>query len=285
MTLLKSLVDARSQEFAANKTAMQALVEDLNRKVADIKLGGGAKARERHVMRGKLLPRARIASLLDPGAPFLEFSQLAAYGLMRRSRPRRGSSPGLAASPGARCVIVANDATVKGGVYFPMTVKKHLRAQEIARENKLPCLYLVDSGGANFANQDEVFPDRDHFGRIFYNQAECRPRALPQIAVVMGSCTAGGAYVPAMSDESDHRRRPRHDLSGRAAARQGGDRRNRLGRGSRRRRGSRPQSPASPIITPRTTRHALSLRETHRRQSQSRQTRGPRDRGAGRTAL
>lgn len=202
MALLKSLVDVRSPEFAANKAAMQALVEDLHRKVADIKQGGGAAARERHLARGKLLPRERIAALLDPGAPFLEFSQFAAYQVYLEAIPAAGIITGLGRIGAQECVVIANDATVKGGTYYPLTVKKHLRAQEIARENNLPCLYLVDSGGANLPNQDEVFPDRDHFGRIFFNQARMSAEGVPQIAVVMGSCTAGGAYVPAMSDEA-----------------------------------------------------------------------------------
>ena len=202
MTILKSLLEPRGPEFAANRAAMQALVEDLNGKVADIKQGGGAKARERHVMRGKLLPRARIAALLDPGAPFLEFSQFAAYEAYSEAIPAAGIITGLGRVAGQECVVIANDATVKGGTYYPLTVKKHLRAQKIARENNLPCLYLVDSGGANLPNQDEVFPDRDHFGRIFFNQARMSAEGVPQIAVVMGSCTAGGAYVPAMSDEA-----------------------------------------------------------------------------------
>ncbi len=202
MTILKSLVDPRSEEFAANKAAMEALVADLRRKLSDIKLGGGEKARERHIARGKLLARARVSALIDPGAPFLEFSQFAAYEAYPQPAPAAGVITGLGRIAGQECVIIANDATVKGGVYFPLTVKKHLRAQEIARENNLPCLYLVDSGGANLANQDEVFPDREHFGRIFYNQARMSAEGVPQIAIVMGSCTAGGAYVPAMSDEA-----------------------------------------------------------------------------------
>ncbi|MGH7070817.1 MAG: carboxyl transferase domain-containing protein [Acetobacteraceae bacterium] len=181
---------------------MQTLVDDL-RSVADrIREGGGKRARERHLARGKLLPRDRIRALIDPASPFLEVGQLAAYGMYGGEVPSAGIITGIGRVVGRECMILANDATVKGGTYFPLTVKKHLRAQEIATENHLPCIYLVDSGGANLPNQDEVFPDRDHFGRIFYNQANLSARGIPQIAVVMGSCTAGGAYVPAMSDES-----------------------------------------------------------------------------------
>ncbi|MEQ8968175.1 MAG: carboxyl transferase domain-containing protein [Azospirillaceae bacterium] len=202
MTVLKSSVDTRSNAFRDNAAAMRALVDGLRDTVQAIKEGGGAKARERHTGRGKLLPRDRVRKLLDPGAPFLEFSQLAAHGVYEDDVPAAGMITGIGRINGTECVIVANDATVKGGTYYPLTVKKHLRAQEIARENRLPCLYLVDSGGAFLPRQDEVFPDRDHFGRIFYNQASMSAEGIPQIAVVMGSCTAGGAYVPAMSDES-----------------------------------------------------------------------------------
>ena len=174
----------------------------MRKRLAAIAKGGGEEAREKHLARGKLLPRERIRLLLDPGAPFLEFSPLAGFGLYRDDVPAGGIVTGIGPVMGRECVIVANDATVKGGTYYPMTVKKHLRAQEIARENRLPCLYLVDSGGAFLPAQDEVFPDRDHFGRIFYNQATLSAVGMPQIAAVMGSCTAGGAYVPAMSDES-----------------------------------------------------------------------------------
>ena len=202
MTVLKSALNARSAEFQANADAMQALVDDLRRKVAAIQQGGGAKAREKHLARGKLLPRERIRQLLDVGSPFLELSQLAADGVYTEDIPSAGIIAGIGSVAGQECMIVANDATVKGGTYYPLTVKKHLRAQEIAQQNNLPCIYLVDSGGANLPNQDEVFPDRDHFGRIFYNQANMSAEGIPQIAVVMGSCTAGGAYVPAMSDEA-----------------------------------------------------------------------------------
>ena len=202
MSVLPSAIDRASPAFAANAAAMRALVDDLRSKVAAVKAGGGDKMRRRHVDRGKLLPRERVHTLLDPGSPFLELSQLAAYGLYGGDIASAGIITGVGRIAGVECMVVANDATVKGGTYFPVTVKKHLRAQEIARENHLPCLYLVDSGGANLPNQDEVFPDRDHFGRIFFNQANMSALGIPQIAVVMGSCTAGGAYVPAMSDES-----------------------------------------------------------------------------------
>jgi 3-methylcrotonyl-CoA carboxylase beta subunit len=202
MTVLKTAVAPQSEKFAANKTAMQSLVEDLRGKSALIAAGGGAKAREKHIARGKLLPRDRIAALIDPGTPFLEFSQFAAHEVYPDSVPAAGLITGIGRISGQECVVIANDATVKGGTYYPLTVKKHLRAQEIAQENNLPCLYLVDSGGAHLPSQDEVFPDRDHFGRIFYNQARMSAAGIPQIAVVMGSCTAGGAYVPAMSDEA-----------------------------------------------------------------------------------
>ena len=202
MTVLSTSIDRRSEVFAANAAAMRALVKDLRAKVAAIEQGGTEEARRRHLDRGKLLPRERVRALLDPGSPFLEFSQLAAYGMYDGEVPAAGIITGIGRIMGGECVIVANDATVKGGTYFPMTVKKHLRAQEIAGENRLPCLYLVDSGGAFLPAQDEVFPDREHFGRIFYNQARLSAAGIPQIALVMGSCTAGGAYVPAMSDES-----------------------------------------------------------------------------------
>jgi 3-methylcrotonyl-CoA carboxylase beta subunit len=199
---LRSAVNPRSPEFLANRAAMLPLVEDLRARVARAAQGGGAAARARHVARGKLLPRDRVEHLLDPGCPFLEFSQLAATGLYDDEAPAAGLITGIGRISGRECVVVCNDPTVKGGTYYPLTVKKHLRAQEIARENRLPCIYLVDSGGAFLPAQDEVFPDREHFGRIFYNQATMSAEGIAQIAVVMGSCTAGGAYVPAMSDES-----------------------------------------------------------------------------------
>jgi 3-methylcrotonyl-CoA carboxylase beta subunit len=202
MTVLTTSLDRRSEAFAANAAAMQALVADLREKLEKIREGGGKETRRRHLSRGKLLPRERVRALLDPGSPFLEFSQLAAYGMYDGEVPAAGIITGIGRIMCKECVVIANDATVKGGTYFPMTVKKHLRAQEIAGENRLPCLYLVDSGGAFLPAQDEVFPDREHFGRIFYNQARLSAAGIPQIALVMGSCTAGGAYVPAMSDES-----------------------------------------------------------------------------------
>ena len=202
MPHIDSKLNPRSDDFKANAAAMQTLVDDLRAKVAAMAAGGGAAASAKHVARGKLLPRDRVQMLLDPGTPFLEFSQLAAYEMYDGAAPAAGIITGIGRVSGQECVIVCNDATVKGGTYYPMTVKKHLRAQEIADQNNLPCIYLVDSGGANLPNQDDVFPDRDHFGRIFYNQANLSSKGIPQIAVVMGSCTAGGAYVPAMSDES-----------------------------------------------------------------------------------
>jgi 3-methylcrotonyl-CoA carboxylase beta subunit len=186
----------------ANEDALRAAVADLNAKIAVISAGGPEDARAKHTARGKLLPRERVERLLDPGTPFLELSQLAAFDVYDDAIPAAGILTGIGQVAGRLCMIVCNDATVKGGTYFPLTVKKHLRAQEIARENRLPCIYLVDSGGANLPNQDDVFPDREHFGRIFYNQATMSSAGIPQIAVVMGSCTAGGAYVPAMSDET-----------------------------------------------------------------------------------
>ncbi|AMM25226.1 carboxyl transferase domain-containing protein [Variovorax sp. PAMC 28711] len=207
MSKLESKLNARSAEFQTNAAAMRALVDDLHAQFAKVEAGGGEAARAKHVARGKLLPRDRVAELLDPGTPFLEIAPLAAYGMYLdakgvESAPGAGLIAGIGRVSGVDCMIVCNDATVKGGTYYPLTVKKHLRAQEIAEQNRLPCIYLVDSGGANLPNQDEVFPDRDHFGRIFYNQAQMSAQGIAQIAVVMGSCTAGGAYVPAMSDES-----------------------------------------------------------------------------------
>jgi 3-methylcrotonyl-CoA carboxylase beta subunit len=202
MPIIESKLNPRGEEFRANAAALEAVVADLKEKVAKLALGGGQAARDKHVSRGKLLPRDRIAQLLDPGTPFLELSQLAAFGMYNDDAPGAGVITGIGRIAGQECVVVCNDATVKGGTYYPVTVKKHLRAQEIAEQNHLPCVYLVDSGGANLPNQDDVFPDRDHFGRIFYNQANLSAKGIAQIAVVMGSCTAGGAYVPAMSDES-----------------------------------------------------------------------------------
>src|SRR5277367_5054430 len=202
MTTIATSLDPRSEVFRANAAAMRGVVEELRAKSAAIALSGDEASRRRHIARGKLLARERVRTLLDPGSAFLEFSAFAAYGMYDGGVPAAGIVTGIGRIAGSECVIVANDATVKGGTYFPMTVKKHLRAQEIARESRLPCLYLVDSGGAFLPAQDEVFPDRDHFGRIFYNQARLSAAGVPQVALVMGSCTAGGAYVPAMSDES-----------------------------------------------------------------------------------
>jgi 3-methylcrotonyl-CoA carboxylase beta subunit len=200
--VLHSAVDPGSPEFARNADAHRALVADLRAQLATAALGGPERARARHVARGKLLPRERVDALLDPSSPFLELSPLAAHGLYGGDAPAAGIITGVGRVAGRECVVVANDATVKGGTYHPMTVKKHLRAQEVALQNRLPCLYLVDSGGAFLPMQDEVFPDREHFGRIFYNQAQMSAAGIPQLAAVLGSCTAGGAYVPAMSDEA-----------------------------------------------------------------------------------
>jgi len=202
MTLIASLIDKESEAFRANEAHNRALVEELRGKTRLAALGGSESARAKHVARGKLLPRERIQRLLDPGSPFLEIGALAANGLYHNEAPGAGVIAGVGRVKGREVMIVANDATVKGGAYFPMTVKKHVRAQEIAQQNRLPCLYLVDSGGANLPHQAEVFPDRDHFGRIFFNQAQMSATGIAQIACVMGSCTAGGAYVPAMSDET-----------------------------------------------------------------------------------
>jgi 3-methylcrotonyl-CoA carboxylase beta subunit len=202
MQRLISQIDSKSDDFIANAAAMQLLVDDLREKVKSISLGGGALALQKHKERGKLLPRERIDLLLDTGSPFLELGQLAALGMYAGDAPCAGLIAGIGLINGLECMVIANDATVKGGTYYPMTVKKHLRAQEIAEQNELPCIYLVDSGGAFLPLQDEVFPDREHFGRIFFNQANMSAKGIAQIAVVMGSCTAGGAYVPAMSDES-----------------------------------------------------------------------------------
>ena len=202
MPRLTSRIDSGSDAFRANAVHMKGLVDDLRSRTARVAEGGGPDAQKKHTARGKLLPRERVRALLDPGSPFLEFSQLAAFGMYDDDAPSAGIITGMGRVQGREVVIVANDATVKGGTYYPMTVKKHLRAQEIAGQNRLPCIYLVDSGGAFLPLQDEVFPDRDHFGRIFYNQANLSAQGIAQVAVVMGSCTAGGAYVPAMCDES-----------------------------------------------------------------------------------
>ncbi|WP_027858235.1 carboxyl transferase domain-containing protein [Marinobacterium jannaschii] len=202
MAVLQTKVNPRAEDYIARFDAMSDAVNDLKDKVATIEQGGGPSYQERHLSRGKLLPRERINGLLDEGSAFLELSQLAAYKVYDDVVPAAGIIAGIGRVSGVECMIIANDATVKGGTYYPLTVKKHLRAQEIAEQNNLPCIYLVDSGGANLPQQDDVFPDRDHFGRIFYNQARMSAKGIPQIAVVMGLCTAGGAYVPAMADES-----------------------------------------------------------------------------------
>jgi 3-methylcrotonyl-CoA carboxylase beta subunit len=200
MGVIKSQISAASETFRANVMAHEAMINPVRAAMDAARAGGGEAARERHMARGKLLPRDRVAQLLDPGSPFLEIGGVAAFGLYDNAAPSAGVIAGVGRVSGLEVMVVCNDATVKGGTYFPMSVKKHLRAQEIAEQNHLPCVYLVDSGGANLPNQDEVFPDRDHFGRIFFNQATMSAKGIPQIAVVMGSCTAGGAYVPAMSD-------------------------------------------------------------------------------------
>ncbi len=202
MPVLTSFLSPRAADFVANAQAMQAAVADLRAQLQASALGGGEAARAKQLARGKLPPRERVALLLDPGTPFLELSPLAAHGMYNGDAPCAGVIAGIGRVSGVDCVVVCNDATVKGGTYYPMTVKKHLRAQEIAQQNNLPCIYLVDSGGANLPNQDDVFPDKEHFGRIFFNQANMSAQGIAQIAVVMGSCTAGGAYVPAMSDET-----------------------------------------------------------------------------------
>src|SRR2546428_1199148 len=202
MAVLTSQVERESEEFARRQELMEGLVAELRDRTAQVARGGGDKATERHRSRGKLTARERVDRLVDPGGAFLELNALAAWDMYEGQAPAAGIITGIGVVEGRECVIVANDATVKGGSYFPLTVQKHLRAQEVAAQNRLPCLYLVDSGGAFLPLQDEVFPDRDHFGRIFFNQARLSASGIPQIAVVMGSCTAGGAYVPAMSDET-----------------------------------------------------------------------------------
>ena len=202
MASIHSKIDIQSSSYSQNRSFMEALVEEFKSRVEEVKKGGGEKSLARHRSRGKLSARERIQKLVDPQSSFLEFSTLAAWDMYEGAAPSAGVITGIGLIKGVECLIVANDATVKGGTYFPMTVKKHLRAQEVALENGLPCLYLVDSGGAFLPKQDEVFPDRDHFGRIFYNQARMSALGIPQLSIVMGSCTAGGAYVPAMSDEN-----------------------------------------------------------------------------------
>lgn len=202
MAIIASKIDVNSDSFKQNKEYLASEVKKLKAEVKNILNGGGEKARDRHISKGKLLPRDRIEKLIDPGSPFLELSQFAGYHLYEDDVAAGGIITGIGRVSDRECMIVCNDATVKGGTYYPITVKKHLRAQEIAKQNNLPCIYLVDSGGANLPYQDEVFPDKEHFGRIFYNQATMSAMGIPQIAVVMGSCTAGGAYVPAMADQS-----------------------------------------------------------------------------------
>ncbi|CAM5496046.1 carboxyl transferase domain-containing protein [Eoetvoesiella caeni] len=202
MSIIESRIHPQSQAFRDNALALQQLLDDLRRHLAQASQGGSEQARQKHTARGKMLPRDRVVRLLDPGSPFLELSPLAGHELYNEDIPAAGLITGIGRIHGHDCMIVCNDATVKGGTYYPITVKKHLRAQEIAQQNRLPCIYLVDSGGAHLPHQDQVFPDRDHFGRIFYNQAVMSSMGIAQIAVVMGSCTAGGAYVPAMCDES-----------------------------------------------------------------------------------
>lgn len=202
MPLIKTKVDRNSDDFAANMEVNLTLARDLAAVSEHIRVGGSERSRERHVKRGKLLPRDRIHTLLDEGSPFLEVGQLAAYQVYEDDVPAAGIVCGIGRVHGSECMVIANDATVKGGTYYPLTVKKHLRAQEIAEQNHLPCIYLVDSGGAFLPRQEDVFPDRDHFGRIFFNQARLSAQGIPQIAAVLGSCTAGGAYVPAMCDEA-----------------------------------------------------------------------------------
>src|SRR5215207_4330191 len=201
MSRLGTLVDPKGEAFAKNAEGFADLMDELRERSAEARRGGGEKAKRRHKERGKLPVRERIERLLDPATAFLELSPLAAFGMYDGRVPAAGMVTGIGRVSGREVMVVANDATVKGGTYYPMTVKKHLRAQEIAEQNYLPCIYLVDSGGAFLPLQDEVFPDREHFGRIFYNQAQMSAKGIPQVAAVMGSCTAGGAYVPAMSDE------------------------------------------------------------------------------------
>ena len=284
MSVIKSQIDPRSADFAANAQTLRRIVDDLRAKVAQVAQGGGDAARVRHTGRGKLLPRERVDHLLDPGASFLEIGQLAAYGMYDDAAPSAGLIAGIGRVEGTECMIVANDATVKGGTYYPMTVKKHLRAQEIAEQNYLPCIYLVNSGGAFLPMQDDVFPDRDHFGRIFYNQANLSAKGVPQIAVVMGSCTAGGAYVPAMCRRDGHRARSGHHLSRRPAAGEGCHRRSGQRRRTRRRR--RAHSSVRRGGPPGGERCSRALHcTTDRRQSQSRQAAEPGPDGCRRTAL
>ena len=267
MARIESSVDTSAKEFAANAAQWRALRDDLAARRAAAALGGNEKSRERHAARGKLLPRDRVMALIDPGSPFLEFSGLAAFGMYEDAIHAAGIITGIGRIEGRECVIVCNDSTIKGGTYYPMTVKKHVRAQEIARENRLPCIYLVDSGGANLPHWTEVFPDRDHFGRIFYNQATLSAQGIAQIAVVMGSCTAGGAYVPAMADETIIVRKQGTIFLGgpplvKAATGRGG-----VGGGSRRRRRACAQIRRRGLLCRRRQPRARD-RAAHRRQSQ-----------------
>ena len=259
MPVIQTSLDLNSEAARANRKAWGTLKAELAERRAAVAEGGPKRARERHLARGKLLPRERVMSLLDPGAPFLELSPLAAYGMYDDDIHAAGLITGIGRVAGREVVVVCNDSTIKGGTYYPLTVKKHLRAQEVARENRLPCIYLVDSGGANLPHQTEVFPDRDHFGRIFYNQATLSAEGIPQIACVMGSCTAGGAYVPAMSDETVIVRRQGTIFLGGPPLGEGGDRRGRLGRGSRRRRRA-----CAPVRRRRPLRHRRRARPRHR---------------------
>ena len=284
MSVIASAIDTRSPAFQANAAAMRALIEDLHAAVRRIKEGGDERARERHLARGKLLPRERVRRLLDPGSPFLELSQLAAHGMYDDEVPCAGIITGIGRVMGRECVIIANDATVKGGTYYPITVKKHLRAQDVARENRLPCLYLVDSGGAHLPSQDQVFPDRDHFGRIFYNQATMSAAGIPQIAVVMGSCTAGGAYVPAMADEAIIVKEQGTIFLGGPPLGQSRDRRGGQRRGVGRRRRAHPhlgrRRPFRPERRPRP-----GSRPAHRRDLEPDQAARARDQDAGRAEV
>ena len=223
MEMLSTAADPAGTSFAANDASQRALVTELRQRLGTAAQGGPQRSRDRHVARGKLLPRERIDVLLDDGSPFLEVAPLAAEGLYDGDAPGAGVIAGIGLVHGRHVMVLSNDATVKGGTYYPMTVKKHLRAQEIAEQNHLPCIYLVDSGGAFLPKQDEVFPDRDHFGRIFFNQANMSAKGIPQVAMVMGSCTAGGAYVPAHERRDRHRAQPGYDFLGRPPAGEGGD--------------------------------------------------------------
>ena len=284
MEPLETHLDTSSSDFAANAERMQGLVDNLNERLAAARLGGGPKYLARHKEQGKMPPRERIAALLDPDTPFLELSPLAANGMYDDEAPAAGMITGIGRIHQRECLIIANDATVKGGTYFPITVKKHLRAQEVALQNNLPCVYLVDSGGAFLPLQAEVFPDREHFGRIFYNQAVMSAQEIPQISAVMGSCTAGGAYVPAMSDEAVIVEGHRHDLPRRAAAGEGRDGRGSDGRGAGRRgRAHAHQRRRRSLRGRRRARHRH--RAQHRREPALREERAADAHRAGRSAV